>query len=130
MNQPLFNFNTAYRTKQTLFTAVWNGLAKQGFKRSVRDDGLCKYAGPNETGCAVGVLLPRDVAKSLDRTATTTAIEDLIARGIVRASKEKSNLLDACQLAHDHGITPAEMQEELRKVAKQFGLTVPGEVGK
>lgn len=50
--------------KQETFDKVARLIIAQG-RRSIKGDN-CVYAGPDGTGCAIGCLLPRDVAERWD----------------------------------------------------------------
>lgn len=45
-------------TRQEIFDKVWAGLKGQGFERSITEEGICVYRGPNGTKCAAGHVLP------------------------------------------------------------------------
>lgn len=51
------------KNAQKIFSKVYRGLAKQGFKRSMGKDGICKFRGKEGMRCAIGQLIPNKLYK-------------------------------------------------------------------
>ena len=116
-------------TNQEIFDKALNGILRQGVP-SMTDHGLCKYRGPNNTACAVGLFLTDEEAEAMDADPGMCAIKDL-PRGLVpERLHPHMNLLADIQWAHDRasGRTPfvEEYKQSMRKVAKDWNLEMGG----
>ena len=138
---------------QSIVDTVYFAFGPMGLPRSVDDteEGLrhCLYAGPNGTGCAVGVLIPRPLARRMDERAVGALpafIERLsrpVARWIDKALEPVAealaphvNLLRDLQCIHDDGAAegidffgrpwePGVIADGVRAVAAHHGLLDP-----
>lgn len=135
-------------TAQEIVDTVWMAYGPLGLPRSSRS-GTCRYAGPGGTGCAVGVLVSRDVAEAMDRhqVGNVSTFIDRFTRGggrwvpkplteAARAFEPHGRLLLALQQAHDIGRVPGAsvgyavgepgvLAEAVRAVAAHHGLLDP-----
>jgi hypothetical protein len=119
-------------TNQSAFNKSFKHLMRDGFYKSKPPKLYkCVYAGPNGNSCAVGVLLPRELAVKLDRlrdpgwnnvskSETKCAIE---AQKIL--SKVDVGLLVELQNIHDLSHTRERRLSALRECAKRFKLKTP-----
>lgn len=107
---------------QETFNEVVEGLASQGFQRSVsvtEDMGVgCAYRGERTDGlaakCAVGWLISDD--------EYVVEMEGLPATDIFPGTSDN---LPELQRAHDNGFTPLQMRQLLRIFAEGRGFTIP-----
>lgn len=113
-------------TLQSLFNKAYRGLAKQGFKKSMR--GIvptCAYRGANGTKCAIGHLIDDEAARQADSRDNSSypRVQDLIPDSIKAVlSVELGAKLQEC---HDFCDTPKEMKANLKDFAKKYNLKVP-----
>ncbi|HEX8385808.1 MAG TPA: hypothetical protein VF576_06475 [Rubricoccaceae bacterium] len=117
---------------QTIVDAVYLAFGPLGLPLSTSGT-ACMYAGPDGTGCAIGVLLPRDLAKELDRTSPTASglyasadQREPYARAVAILGKKNRELLSRLQTLHDtKASTPAGLAEAVRRTAEVYGLLDP-----
>ena len=124
-------------------------LLKQQNACSVRGQ-RCAYAGPDGRACAIGGLLPRELAERLDKADSSgwQAIVQVVdepdwndADVVAAATEAKAVLggcdddfLDSLQRAHDfcQDINGQDFwktaRTELTRVASRFGLSLPPEL--
>lgn len=127
-------------TEQEIFDKSIGAILKQGVQSAVmhtthgEDFPVCKYAGPNNTGCAIGVLLPRDVAEAWDNIGTfpiyriehdedkARCITDLTAVGIDVSKHD--DLLTDLQRVHDAWTprSPSTFNEAVCRYARDVAL--------
>lgn len=118
-------------TKQEVFTKVWTTLQARGFTRAgitTYDGGFrCQYHSPVGP-CAIGIFIPDelyDPAMDEQLWQTQLAIErapELLAL----AELEYIGLFfEDLQSAHDQGVTPRDMEIQLRKFARDYNLEIP-----
>lgn len=110
---------TETRTDQETFEIVWNGLKAQGFERSLMR-GNCAYRGPNGAKCAAGHLIPDD-----EYSADMEGRHCLAIAGGDLFFGSNPCLVSSCQAVHDHNFTPGRVEQCLRDLATDRGLTVP-----
>lgn len=114
-----------YLTEQETFDAVYSRLAEQGFKRSRKhDDSKCAYRGADNHVCAVGALIPDAVYQP---QLETYPWRELYRSAYLPVSEEvyESRILGDLMVAHDDGITPEIMFNNLRVVALTRRLMIP-----
>jgi hypothetical protein len=112
-------------TKQEIFDTVAIHLIKQG-KKSVGDDGKCKFRTPEGLKCAVGCLIPDEV---YDPSMEDESVESLIyAHDALDFLNPNALFLLKLQSAHDR--EPLEDQTwmdavilRLRKIAEKYNLS-------
>jgi hypothetical protein len=104
-------------TDQEIFDRVCAHLARQG-ERAI-EAGRCKYRTPDGLRCAIGGLLPEDADYG---PLEGLSIEGLINNGLVSVDVNRE-LLEQLQQAHDGMYSAAELREELRKIARRFGIS-------
>lgn len=105
-------------TAQEIFDKVSRHLLTQGEQSVSEDGGKCRYRSPSGLSCAVGCLLPDDVASTCDELRAS-GIDNLIGRGLV-ASYCRDLLVDL-QWMHDKK-SPVVWPLELRRMAAKHGL--------
>lgn len=106
-------------TPQEAFDIAAKGIQAQG-GRSVDEDDVCLYRGPNGCKCAVGHLIPDDL---YDPKMEKNPIECLLRRRRIRAHFAG---LDACflsdlQSTHDN-YEYRDWPAAMRRLAKRYGL--------
>lgn len=124
----------AILTRQEIFDKVWDTFVFQRSPRSADMDG-CKYFFKGTRGCAVGCLLPEDVARKWD-TYITSNIEDIYIKH-PQEFKTFFNPNDVefllyLQNIHDDPrvideIFPLHMKQWLLEFAKEYHLVVPND---
>ena len=122
---------------QEAFTKVCLHLwAAEARSASHEPDGdtMCLYAGPNNTACAIGCLLPRDLAEELDltRPAWVTVLNGGCAvydRARAYLQGVSNALLSELQEVHDSASSWDDDKEpmgcSLRRLAVHYGLDIP-----
>jgi hypothetical protein len=116
-------------TIQEMFTKAVRGLRRQKFKRCInRDEAAiggtkCRYNGPRGTHCAWGHVDPR-IPKDHEGLIVS-GLRD--ARVGVAATLTTKQLQFAVSLqdCHDDATTPAEVEENLRKLGRKYRLKWP-----
>lgn len=117
--------------RQELFNMAYVGLAKQGFVRSVSDDGRenpsCRYRGPEGRKCAIGHCIPDKEYSPLFEgyspgTSLGEARDICVAAGIGPGDVLWAATLQRC---HDYGKTPADMRGRLESFARSYNLSIP-----
>ena len=58
-------------TNQEIFDKALQGIRSQDYRPSMSGE-ACRYAGPNNTACAVGHCIPREVAEGWDNMSNST----------------------------------------------------------
>lgn len=121
------------KTPQEIFDFAYKGIIKQGVP-SISGPRLCKYAGPNGTACAIGLMVDRETAETWDEIQGT--INYLCeSQSALTPPWVKKNLplLSAIQECHDDAsqqddsIFISTYKELMVNVAPVFNLTVPEE---
>lgn len=107
---------------QELFNRMWDGLAGQGWKRSVDENDLCAYRGEEGMKCAIGYCIDDEAAKEWEGDSISAA--DIKYRLHIKV--DRLEFLTDCQRAHDGGLDH-EMKKRFRAIAKKYNLTIPGE---
>jgi len=132
--------------KQAIFDTVCEGLASQGFERSIgsmQTQGesvlVCRYrSNENHRKCAIGHLIPDDEYEERFEFSSTSDV--LFELGVkryttfvaVNPTEESTNahvFLSELQYAHDKGATPAGMRHRLKAFAYSYQLALPASVG-
>lgn len=110
-------------TNQEMFDKAVAGLAAQGFRRSVLNEGeleeCCQYRGPDGMKCALGHVISDE--------QYNRSIEGSRAHDAIRALKLplKENAANELQDCHDEAKGPDDMKRRLRKFADNWNLVVP-----
>lgn len=119
-------------SNQEVFNRSVKRLAQQDWQRCVADDGTCAYRRDGRA-CAVGALIDDS---AYDPAIEEVGVEELITTGRLALDGCDEALLTDMQSAHDLldfdeldavGVA-AEMRKLLRKIARQFDLTIPTEL--
>jgi hypothetical protein len=112
---------------QEIFSTSKRKLLAQG-KRSMSCHGSCLYAGPNNTNCAVGVLLtPQELEKvsPWEKNASNdTGVPNLFEVFpdiATRLGEDNRSLLKTLQAVHDLH-EPEEWPAQFTKLAAEYGL--------
>ena len=116
-------------TNQEAFDEVWNWFVVNKNPQALSDKYLCVYRGLGNTKCAAGVLIPDERYNTeWDDLNGKKATE--IAKDIPEWAMLNPSLLVAMQEAHDYSSRGVEftqsIEENLRKVALQYNLSIPG----
>jgi hypothetical protein len=107
---------TEHEARQRYFNAAWNGLKSQGFLKSVfpgmpmwdhYEPGECAGDGEKGRHCAAAWALKMD------------------KEAYIIATPDRFSLF--CVKAHNYATSPSDMQSRLRAIAREYGLTVPGD---
>lgn len=126
------------RPIQEYFDQMVRGLAAQGWAKSEgeRRSGYqqpsgdymdCVYRGPEGRKCAVGQVIPDDVAAVWDGVSTS-AFDWLVGRGYAEAAPEIIRFFVAGQAAHDQAEGPIEMRERFERLCSEYQLDWPEDV--
>jgi hypothetical protein len=114
-------------TAQEIFERVWNHFVVNGAPKSVRGR-HCSYRGRGGNACAVGILVADSECRTWDRL-TSPAVTNLFHAGRLPARLiPHVSLLVSLQSAHDSWydrLDGEEREESLRRIARDFNLTVP-----
>lgn len=114
-------------TRQELFNQIYTGLAKQSFqvaRESVYHN--CSYLLDDGRKCAVGQLLPADVALYIeDKCRGDSSIDEVVERGYIQCGPEVLEFLAKMQVLHDSRTKRGTLQERLVEYAVENGLDVP-----
>lgn len=108
-------------TKQEVFDKVVAGLRAQGYEQSLNVAGHCSFRGKNGTKCAVGHILPDDIADRM-RVEYTNEFGQYLDQIPGFSEAKHYYLLDDLMGAHDNGHDPGAMMRNLREVAKNHNL--------
>lgn len=104
---------------QTQFDTVARGLLAQG-KKSVEEGGICVYRGAGGTKCAIGFLIPDALYKPELENNTVEELQEAMPEVF------PYSIWFYLELRVIHDIYSPEVWEiELRKLARQYGLTMP-----
>jgi hypothetical protein len=124
-------------TLQSLFNKAYRGLAKQGFKKSVKGNGTCVYRSVNGMKCAIGHLISDKVATAADLRPCSnySSVRDLLPESITKvldtldtSGGDGLRLGDRLQQCHDVCVyedSPTQMKANLEKFAIVNKLKVP-----
>jgi len=119
--------------KQEIFNQVWDWFVIKKNRRSAHaDNNMCLYRGPRGAKCAVGCLIPDEMANRHSLKKLNADVELLFERypeiKKFLGGQRNWNFLDALQSVHD-GLSnktfKREIEKELRKVAKEFRVKIP-----
>lgn len=131
--------------RQLVFENAWNGIKAQDFERSIRDNYdlrvsknpvICAYRGGDGCKCFVGHNIPDtsyrpeleglQVLHNIVRGALDPVLGVPTAGAIMCTDGDSDyNFLRDGQIAHDNGLTPRVMEQNLRQLAAKYGLVVP-----
>ena len=83
-------------------------------------DDICAYRGQNGLKCAAGHLMPDSTFRKSMEGKSVDAI------GFYRKSPYLKMIM-SLQTTHDNSFTPKDMENNLKKFAKEHSLTIPKE---
>jgi hypothetical protein len=88
---------------QDAFNQIVRGLAAQSWRPSISRSGTCAYRGANGRACAVGHLLPDEVANRLDEDLPGHGISigNAARRHLINVPESMLDFLQDAQVAHD-----------------------------
>lgn len=125
-------------TNQKAFTKIVEHCLAQEARSYDELQESCVYAGPNGGSCAVGCLLPREVAEQLDKKFPSTLWDAVLENsrfGVVRKAKTllkgvDTDLLSQCQRVHDminnrDEASLRELQDHFKDIANDYRLKMP-----
>lgn len=108
-----------------LYTKYVLGSGKKSYHgSSIKDFDLCVYQGPNGTRCFAGELLPDDLDCKDFNGRSIADVRDETAQK-AWAPYRIGRFLEELQLCHDTATDRAGLQENMQRLARMFGLTVP-----
>lgn len=129
-----------YDSIQSLFDDIYVRMVEQG-KPSRRDSGVhagaCTYRGPDDTACAIGIVLTDDTCERFELEERNPTLQSHMMSAEVCGIRETLLTIDtplSCrffseiQSCHDDAPPDtflASFKEKALEVAKRFGLTVP-----
>lgn len=119
-------------TPQEMFDTAYLKIIQQGQKCTAHNGG-CKYRGPSGLKCAIGHMIPDDLAKAWDDRTNSSIlhIRDTPKFPVPDFLKENRTLASEIQQAHDYGgdYDHSEFvkgfKERMAQVAKDYKLTIP-----
>jgi len=119
-------------TPQEMFDTAYLKIIQQG-QKSMGSNDTCKYRGPRGLKCAIGHMIPDDLAKAWDnrRNSMISKIRSTPKYPIPDFIRNNRTLAADIQRAHDYGgdYTPSDFVEgfidRMAKVAKDYNLTIP-----
>ena len=114
-------------TIQEIMDKACKGLASQGFQRSMSNEG-CLYRGSGGKKCAIGHLIPDDLAEKWEGTNISGICMDRRESFDTVFQGVSTVFLMQLQIAHDNGSIPEIMKSNLRKVCEDYSLTIPEEL--
>lgn len=119
-------------SKQEMFNKVWKHFVVDKQHKSSRYGGTCLYRGPNNTKCAVGVLIPDDAYNTdMDNERFDNRISSLIKRypHLKKYVGDDVVFLTHLQRCHDSTYSDnwftVTMESILKEFAQKFDLTIP-----
>lgn len=121
-------------TKEQAYLKAVEGLASQGFIRSVDRNGYCMYRKNRQKDCkikcAIGWLIPDErYSKKFEGNSFTFINWDCEIKKEIKQSMEVEGLENSwaysLQGCHDKGKTPDEMKAKLRQFGKKRGYKIP-----
>lgn len=118
-------------TKQEIFNRVVEGLASQGFERSMRSndpEDICMYRGLEGRKCAAGHLIRDEYYnEGLEcRTSNDSAVQSALAKsGVPMEYTMFGGLVWKLQKCHDRPQHPDDVKLALRVFAEEEGLEIP-----
>ncbi len=108
-------------TNQEIFNTVSAHLLQQNCKSTV-GGGVCKYKGPNNTYCAVGILLKDLLTDEHEGKKVTALPKKLLGEANINFSSILTmKLLGELQEVHDFSKVET-WREELKNLGKTYGL--------
>jgi hypothetical protein len=126
-------------TRQEMFDRAWTGLKGQGFiicdsnnipaLKKMNIPG-CLYDDGEGHRCAWGWVDPEGTSLATRGSYLFGGVDVLMRKGIGLAAQlnlKDLSFAQALQGAHDGAYTPEDMEASLRRVAREWGLTIPGE---
>lgn len=118
-------------SEQEIFDRAWRGLKGQGFEQALSLTGACRYRSPTGGRCAVGHLVPDDVYDpNMEGWSIGSGggekyvLPCLAACGVWDGTRERQEFLVGLQMCHDKA---ADMEEDLRRFARNRSLTIPAD---
>lgn len=114
--------NLAEATEQQVFDQVVSQMIKQG-RKSIHENGLCKYRGPEGLMCAAGCLMSDDEYNpNFDKGAGNW--DHLIGKGLV--PHHHGALIRTLQVCHDFSDDIEGVLHRMRRLGegKRFNLEV------
>ena len=117
-------------SKQQMLDKAVKGLASQGFVQSrgpgiTENPGRCAYRGNEGRRCAIGWLIPDDkYYPELEKNGEGHKLP----KSVLNFRPSSMSLVWRLQLAHDRAINPDQMKQNLKDLAKEFGLRIPKEL--
>jgi len=113
--------------QEEIFKKVVEGLAKQGFRQSVKPSvfGLptCSYRGVEGRKCAAGFLIPDEIYKPEFEGKNVLALQSVFEG--LGFTKRQVEFLHQLQFLHDTCLCPVDMKDAFRWLAKRLKVKMP-----
>ena len=107
--------------KQEIFDTVVNHLRTQG-RKSIDNNGYCKYRSAQGLKCAIGCLIPDDQYSPIMENKSPSAVSrKLTDNALSDVFYENRDLLSSLQAIHDH-YEVREWEIQLELVADKFRI--------
>ena len=114
---------------QEIFNKVWDWFVVQGNPRSVNEEGDCNYRGPNNSRCAVGLLISDACYRPSMEGHTARTLSDEYPQIIEAIAPtdltEGVKFLMGLQACHDNSSSYVSTAQRLRAFAETWSLSVP-----
>lgn len=114
-------------TRQEMFNRAWNGLKAQGWVQCFDSDSMTCVYFDKETGrrCAWGHVDPENTEDRLGGVGALHESNTGVAAGL---SGEDLGFAKRLQGTHDYHHDGVSMEDAMRALASQYGLSIPDEV--
>lgn len=120
----------ATKTRQELFDNAWRQARRQGWARSLNDDGECCYRTATGERCNVGANIPDELYEEAFEGWACEVDEDELVNSIAARIRSAAGIADSdiefandLQDAHDNMFS--DMRGNMRKLVEKYGLTIP-----
>lgn len=124
-------------TDQEIFNIVWKHFVVYKNPRSTaqsgKEDTVCQYRSPEGYACAVGIFLDDETARVFDGFGNlASCMEEVRFNPTIKERfpsilllEKKIPLLRSFQYCHDKARSLQDVEDNLRKLAKEIHFTIP-----
>lgn len=110
--------STFIEVTEATINRMLDGMASQGWERSVNESGTCSYINESGSRCAVGWMVEPHQAERFEEGGGS--VIDLFDHELIEVDDDDFQFLTQLQECHDRLTTPASREKAIRNLCSEF----------